>query len=191
MLQTSINNITKVFRARGYQNIRTAPSVQCGQYQVYSLLATNTQARGKLDVQVFWVTCDEQPVTLYKSMFVYLLGHGQIISGSHLVFITKSISNSCLVCIQTHCSYHEIISYEETLYFILSHNYVPEYQLLSEAEIVDVEQKYGNRNQFPKLLYQIDAVARIMDFRPGDIVRIFRKSPTNGMSTFYRQVISS
>lgn len=188
MLQTSIENMKRILKKRRYRNIRTVDTIHCGQYQVYRLVALSADIRGSEEVMVLWVTEQGTSVTLYKSMVLYLLQNNLLGSATHLIFITPSISHSCLATIQNHSLYHEIIHFQETLYFMLSHIYVPEYRILSSEEVIEVENKYGDRNQFPKLLYRTDAVARIMDFRPGDIVQVYRTSPTNGTSKFYRQV---
>jgi DNA-directed RNA polymerase subunit H len=61
---------------------------------------------------------------------------------------------------------------------------------LSEKEKENVMKMYGIKklNQFPKIL-QSDPVIKILKAKPGDLIKIIRKSDTAGESIYYRVVI--
>ena len=191
MLQRSLDTIKQILSRRSYQKIQPVVVTTCLRYQVYEIHAVTSDLRGGRPVIVLWVVQNGMPVIIYKSILTLLLQKKLLVYTPHIICITSSMSHSALALLQEYCDYFETIRFEETLYMILSHIYVPEYRLLLPEEVKTVESKYGDRRRFPKMLYQMDAVARIMDFRPGDIIQVFNKSPTNGTSTFYRQVTRS
>jgi DNA-directed RNA polymerase subunit H len=67
---------------------------------------------------------------------------------------------------------------------------VPKHVVLSEKEKENVMKMYGIKklNQFPKIL-QSDPVIKILKAKPGDLIKIIRKSDTAGESIYYRVVI--
>ena len=70
---------------------------------------------------------------------------------------------------------------------ILDHTLVPEHRLMSEAETVEVMQKYNimNVEQFPEIS-RFDPVARVICLRPGQVCHIVRPSKTSITSDYYR-----
>ncbi|MCS6767438.1 MAG: DNA-directed RNA polymerase subunit H [Candidatus Nitrosocaldus sp.] len=72
---------------------------------------------------------------------------------------------------------------------VIRHEYVPEHILLSKEEAEEVLRRYHVRpNQLPFILAS-DPAIRGIGAKPGDIVKIIRKSPTAGVSIYYRYVI--
>lgn len=71
----------------------------------------------------------------------------------------------------------------------MNHVYVPKYRLLTEKEVLDLENRYGNRKTFPKILYRIDAIARLLGFRPGDVAEVTSMSNVVGEYKSYRYTI--
>lgn len=72
---------------------------------------------------------------------------------------------------------------------VMKHELVPRHEVLSEADAQAVLQKYGiTPDQLPKI-YASDPAARAIRARPGQIVKIKRKSPTAGEHIAYRLVI--
>lgn len=73
---------------------------------------------------------------------------------------------------------------------VTKHVLVPEHVLLSDSEAKGVLKEY---NIDPKLLPKIlvtDPCAKILGAKPGQIIKIIRKSPTAGTSVFYRRVVN-
>ena len=74
---------------------------------------------------------------------------------------------------------------------ITKHEYVPKHTKLSEAETEKLLVKYNiSKKQLPKILKKDPAIAHL-DLKPGDVVKIGRKSPTLIESTYYRVVINA
>lgn len=72
---------------------------------------------------------------------------------------------------------------------ILSHKLVPKHEILSEKEKEELLKKYGvTLRQLPRILSS-DPVVKSLNAKPGDIIRIRRKSLTAGESIYYRVVV--
>ena len=71
----------------------------------------------------------------------------------------------------------------------INHIYVPKHELLSQREADEVLRKYNAKPyQLPFILIT-DPAIRHLGAKPGDIVKITRKSPTAGESVYYRYVV--
>ncbi len=73
---------------------------------------------------------------------------------------------------------------------ILSHKLVPKHEILSKEEAKKVIEKYagGDRYKLP-YIKRTDPVVKALGAKPGDVIKITRKSPTAGESVYYRLVI--
>ena len=66
---------------------------------------------------------------------------------------------------------------------------MPEHSKLSEKEKQKILEKYKITLQnLPKILSS-DAALQTLKVKPGDVIKIIRKSPTAGTCVFYRCVI--
>lgn len=69
------------------------------------------------------------------------------------------------------------------------HFLVPKHEVLSDKEAQLLLEKYDvTKNQIPKI-YEEDQGLKGLSFKPGDIVKIKRKSPTSGSAFYYRVVV--
>lgn len=69
------------------------------------------------------------------------------------------------------------------------HELVPKHILITEREKEEVLQKYGiTLRQLPRISID-DPAVKNMNGKIGDIVKIFRKSPTAGESIYYRVIV--
>ena len=72
---------------------------------------------------------------------------------------------------------------------VLEHELVPDHVLLSEEETTVLLKKYNiTRGQLPKIKSS-DVVVKQIGAKPGDVLRIIRKSLTAGKAVAYRLVI--
>jgi len=72
---------------------------------------------------------------------------------------------------------------------VLEHDLVPDHVLLSEDEVAEILQKYSiSKGQLPKIK-SADVVVKQINAKPGDVIRIIRKSLTAGRAVAYRLVI--
>jgi DNA-directed RNA polymerase subunit H len=72
---------------------------------------------------------------------------------------------------------------------ILNHELVPKHILLSEKEKEEVMRMYGIKKltQLPRIL-KSDPVVKRLNAKPGDLIKIIRKSDTAKESIYYRVV---
>ena len=70
------------------------------------------------------------------------------------------------------------------------HILIPKHAKISDKEKSELLKKYDiGENSLPKILATDPAVSG-MSAKPGDVIRISRKSPTAGEAVFYRVVIN-
>lgn len=72
---------------------------------------------------------------------------------------------------------------------VLEHELVPRHEIVSLEEGAKVLKELGARPEQLPWIRSSDPVARALGARPGDLVRIVRKSPTGGQVVVYRYVI--
>lgn len=74
---------------------------------------------------------------------------------------------------------------------VLNHVNVPLHEVLPEADAKGLLKQYGIvKEQLPKMRSN-DPAARVIAAKPGDIVRITRRSPTAGVAVAYRLVVEA
>lgn len=72
---------------------------------------------------------------------------------------------------------------------VSTHFLIPKHELLSREESAQVIARFnGTPSQFPYIL-ATDAIAKEVGAKPGDMVRITRRSETAGSSTYFRYVV--
>lgn len=77
----------------------------------------------------------------------------------------------------------------EPTYDVLKHVYVPKHEILSKKEADEVLVKYNAKHTQLPFLLSTDPTVKALGAKPGDVVKISRKSPTAGESTYYRYVV--
>ena len=78
---------------------------------------------------------------------------------------------------------------EKKVMKITNHIFQPRHEILSKNEAQEVLKKYNTKpSQLPYIMLS-DKGLEDLDVRPGDIIKIIRKSPTAGESVYYRYVV--
>ncbi|RLG76876.1 MAG: DNA-directed RNA polymerase subunit H [Thermoprotei archaeon] len=72
---------------------------------------------------------------------------------------------------------------------ILEHELVPKHEIASPEEAARVLKLYGIKPEELPWIRVSDPVVRAIGAKPGDIVKIVRKSPTAGEIVVYRYVV--
>lgn len=81
------------------------------------------------------------------------------------------------------------MSTEKKILKITDHIYQPKHEILPKKKAEEVLKKFNTKpSQLPYIL-QSDKGIEDLDPRPGDVVKITRKSPTSGESVYYRYVV--
>lgn len=83
----------------------------------------------------------------------------------------------------------ELIPQDFPSFNIFKHNLVPKHEVLSSEERKEVLEKYRIEPYKLPRIKMSDPVIRVIGAKPGDIVKIVRKSPTAGESIYYRYVV--
>jgi DNA-directed RNA polymerase subunit H len=72
---------------------------------------------------------------------------------------------------------------------ITDHIYQPKHEIVPRKEAEEVLKRYNTKpSQLPYILIE-DKGLEGLDVRPGDIIKITRRSPTAGESVYYRYVV--
>jgi DNA-directed RNA polymerase subunit H len=80
---------------------------------------------------------------------------------------------------------------EEQKFNIMNHELVPQHMIISEEEKKELFKKYDiNPDQLPKML-DTDPVSIAIGAKPGQFVKIIRKSHTAKEAVAYRLVVES
>jgi len=69
------------------------------------------------------------------------------------------------------------------------HIYVPKHEILSIQEAREVLKKYNCKPTELPLIFVTDPAILGLGVKPGDMIKITRKSPTAGISLYYRYVV--
>ena len=78
---------------------------------------------------------------------------------------------------------------EKKVVKITNHIYQPKHEILPRKEAEEILKKYNTKtSQLPYIMIS-DKAIEDLDVRPGDIIKITRKSPTAGESVYYRFVV--
>ena len=81
------------------------------------------------------------------------------------------------------------MSTEKKIIRITNHVYQPKHEILKKQEAEEILKKYNTKpSQLPYIM-MTDKGLQDLDVRPGDVVKITRKSPTAGESVYYRYVV--
>jgi DNA-directed RNA polymerase subunit H len=81
-----------------------------------------------------------------------------------------------------------MISKKEKI-LIPDHIYVPKHEIINKDEAVKVLEKYHTKPTEMPLIFVSDPAIRGLGVKPGDMIKITRKSPTAGESLYYRYVV--
>jgi DNA-directed RNA polymerase subunit H len=83
------------------------------------------------------------------------------------------------------------LSIEKKVVKISNHTYQPKHEILSKIQAEEILKKYNTKpSQLPYIMMD-DKGIEDLDVRPGDIVKITRRSATAGESVYYRYVVES
>jgi DNA-directed RNA polymerase subunit H len=81
------------------------------------------------------------------------------------------------------------IKEKEPSYDVFKHELVPKHVLLSAEETKQVLDRYHIKPFQIPYIKSTDPAVRAIGAKPGDIVKVIRKSATAGESDFYRYVV--
>ena len=81
------------------------------------------------------------------------------------------------------------MSSEKKVLKITDHVYQPKHEILPKNQAEEVLKKFNTKpSQLPYIM-RSDKGIEDLEPRPGDIIKIIRRSPTSGESVYYRYVV--
>jgi DNA-directed RNA polymerase subunit H len=69
------------------------------------------------------------------------------------------------------------------------HVYVPKHEIMTKKEAEEILKKYNCKPTELPLIFVNDPAIMGLGVKPGDMIKITRKSPTAGQSNYYRYVV--
>ncbi len=72
---------------------------------------------------------------------------------------------------------------------IPDHIYVPKHEIMTKKEAEEILEKYHTKPTEMPLIYESDPAIRGLGVKPGDMIKITRKSSTADVSVYYRYVV--
>ncbi|MGI0081703.1 MAG: DNA-directed RNA polymerase subunit H [Nitrosopumilaceae archaeon] len=69
------------------------------------------------------------------------------------------------------------------------HVYVPKHEIMTKKEAEEVLEKFHTKPTEMPLIYETDPAIKGLGVKPGDMIKITRKSATAGESIYYRYVV--
>ncbi len=69
------------------------------------------------------------------------------------------------------------------------HVYVPKHEIISKQEAEEIIKKYNCKPTELPLIFVTDPAILGLGVKPGDMIKITRKSSTSGESLYYRYVV--
>jgi DNA-directed RNA polymerase subunit H (RpoH/RPB5) len=165
-----------MFVSRGYVRIREPIKTMINKLHVLEVQAVYWNPRSNVQETVYCVLVPFDAIKLSSS-----LGKRDVCTyceenaggaQTHYMFITDSISFQAVAYLNSLPSYWEALSYDDTACAKNAHYYVPMYTVLTDIETQAVERRFGDRSKFNKMVARVDAMARFLDFRTGDVVRV-------------------
>jgi len=69
------------------------------------------------------------------------------------------------------------------------HLYIPKHEILKKKEVEELLKKFNTKPSEIPLIFETDPAIVGLGVKPGDMIKVTRKSPTAGKSIFYRYVV--
>ena len=120
-----------------------------------------------------------------------LVSTGQLAAEDNVMFVTVDETTPAnLKTLKGIFSRVQMFELAELLYNVMDHVHQPRFTVVDEREVAGIVQAYNMRNkvEMPRILTS-DPVAMYLALKPGQVVRIERKSPSAGESVFWRMCV--
>ena len=80
---------------------------------------------------------------------------------------------------------------KKNIILVPDHTYVPQHEIISKKEAEEVLQKFNCKPTELPLIFVNDPAIIGLGVKPGDMIKITRKSGTSGTSLYYRYVVET
>lgn len=188
--------VRKMFTSRNYREVGDATPVTLVKTTALEILAVYDNPRNNIveSIECLFVPYDSSRMNRaigVKELSCYLSKktRGPPNSQRHVIVVADSISFKAMQLLSNSGVYWESIDYADLGFHKCDHYTVPKYEILSSNQCDALVRQFGPVKLFPKMIAKVDAMARYLDFRIGDILKITAFSATSGTSTYYREVV--
>jgi len=83
------------------------------------------------------------------------------------------------------------LALKKNIILVPNHVYVPQHEIMTKKEAEQVLKEYNcNATELP-LIFVTDPAIIGLGVKPGDMIKITRKSGTSGISLYYRYVVET
>jgi len=69
------------------------------------------------------------------------------------------------------------------------HVYIPKHEIMKKKDVEEIFKKFNTKPTEIPLIFETDPAIVGLGVKPGDMIKITRKSPTAGQGIFYRYVV--
>ena len=83
----------------------------------------------------------------------------------------------------------ERVATKKTHVLVPDHIYVPKHEIMTKKEAEEILKKFNSKPTEMPLIFSNDPAIIGLGVKPGDMIKITRKSPTAGESIYYRYVV--
>ncbi len=143
--------------------------------------------------QVFTLDMDQQLRIIFHIAYRFKIADirkyfDNPIFDSYIVIVREKITTVNIKTINEINKDIQIFEMKELQFNITKHVMVPKHELINnESDIADIVTRFNikSKSQLPFIL-KTDPVARYMNAKPGNVVKIIRFSPTSGEYILYR-----
>lgn len=78
---------------------------------------------------------------------------------------------------------------EKPSFDLSEHTFVPKHEIMAQDEVQELLVRYNcTKQQLPKIKFN-DPIIKMIGAKPGDVIRVLRKSATAGAAVYYRVVV--
>ena len=107
----------------------------------------------------------------------------------NIILILKNKPHNSLFKVSKEYKNIQFFWLDELVNNITHHRLNPKFEKLSENEIVELLKKYNLKSKLSlPLMLPTDAISKYFNFKSGDVCRITKISPTNGIYISYRNI---
>ena len=159
-----------MFSARGYRDISSPAEVKVGKMRLLKVTAVYDNPRGGSfteNIAAYMMPFNHEHESKISSKEIKRFDDGK----RHVILVLGSCTSAVVAAVESIGTHSEVLSYEDIAFEKHKHRFVPKYKMYTESEVRAIEKRMKcSRKNFEKMIAKQDAMARYLDFRPGDVV---------------------
>jgi len=191
-IRRSLITVRAMFLARGYRDVQGPIKKTLNKLNIIELCALYSNPRTDTieTIQCVWIPFNSLKLSSSVGKQDIETYCANAAENMHFIIITDSISFQAVNFLTEQRAYWEVLSYNDTACAKNNHSYVPTYSIQSKEQVLLLEAKYGPKASFNKMVCKVDAMARFLDLREGDVVRASKISCIGGNNECFRLLVN-